>query len=311
VNKPLPGELLQPPSPKPSPAGREREQGQQGQQGGRALPHESAPMHVAGAAPYVDDIPEPAGTLHAALGLSPLAHGVIEALDLAPLRALPGVVDVWAAEAIPGRNDCGPLVHDDPILAGGVGDVLRYRGQPVWVVVATDREAARHAAACVGQVLKARELPAVLGVREAHAAGQHVLPPMHLIRGDAAGALAQAPRRLTTTLSVGGQEQFYLEGQISFALPQEAGGVLVHCSTQHPSEMQLVVAHALGVAAHAVQVSCRRMGGGFGGKESQSAQFACWTATTISSSPAVGTISRSMPRSASTMKAACWRSMRR
>jgi xanthine dehydrogenase large subunit len=241
----------------------------------RALPHESAPSHVAGTAPYTDDIPEPAGTLHAALGLSPLAHGVIEALDLAPLRTLPGVVDVWTAEAIPGVNDCGPLVHDDPILAGGVGDVLRYRGQPVFVVIATEREAARHAAARVGEVLKACELPAVLTPREAHALGQYVLPPMHLVRGDAVSALQAAPRRLGTTLSVGGQEQFYLEGQISLAVPQEAGGMLVHCSTQHPSEMQLVVAHALGVAAHAVQVSCRRMGGGFGGKESQSAQFAC------------------------------------
>jgi xanthine dehydrogenase large subunit len=260
MNKPLPEAVLQPVA-----TG----------EAGRALPHESALLHVAGAAPYTDDIPEPMGTLHAALGLSPLAHGVIEALDLAPLRALPGVVDVFGAEAIRGVNDCGPLVHDDPILAGGPGATLRYRGQPVFVVVATERELARHAAARVAEVLMARELPPLLTPREAHAAGQYVVPPMHLERGDAAAALAAAPQRLRTTLSVGGQEQFYLEGQISLAVPQEGGGMLVHCSTQHPSEMQLVVAHALGVAAHAVQVSCRRMGGGFGGKESQSAQFAC------------------------------------
>jgi xanthine dehydrogenase large subunit len=260
MNKPVPETLLRP-----------RATGE----AGRALAHESAPLHVAGAAPYTDDIPEPAGTLHAALGLSPLAHGTIEALDLAPLRCLPGVVDVFAAEAIPGTNDCGPLVHDDPILAGGPGDSLRYRGQPVFVVVAEDRDSARRAAARVSDVLKAHELPPLLGAREAHAAGRYVVPAMHLVRGDPTAALAAAPHRLKTTLSVGGQEQFYLEGQISLAVPQEAGGMLVHCSTQHPSEMQHLVAHALGVAAHAVQVSCRRMGGGFGGKESQSAQFAC------------------------------------
>jgi xanthine dehydrogenase large subunit len=263
MNKPLPETLLQAPSSGATAVA------------GAALAHESAVLHVSGAAPYTDDLPEPAGTLHAALGLSPLAHGVIEALDLAPLLGLPGVVDAFGAEAIPGVNDCGPLVHDDPILAGGPGAVLRFRGQPLFAVIAREREAARHAAARVAEVLKASERPALLTPQAAHAAGEYVVPPMRLSRGDAAGALAAAPRRLKTQLSVGGQEQFYLEGQISLAVPQEDGGMLVHCSTQHPSEMQLVVAHALAVPAHAVQVVCRRMGGGFGGKESQSAQFAC------------------------------------
>jgi xanthine dehydrogenase large subunit len=242
---------------------------------GRSRPHESAALHGAGRAHYTDDIPEPAGTLHAALGLSPVPHGVIEALDLARVRAMPGVVGVFSAADIPGSNDCGPLVHDDPILAGEVGSTLRYRGQPVFVVVARTRDEARRAAALAPQVIRARRLPALLTADEAHAAGQYVVPPMHLVRGDAAAAIAAAPRRFRTRFTVGGQEQFYLEGQISLAVPADDHGMAVLCSTQHPSEMQLVVSHALGLQAHAVRVECRRMGGGFGGKESQSALFAC------------------------------------
>ena len=238
---------------------------------GRSRPHESAALHVAGRAHYTDDIREPAGTLHAALGLSPVPHGVIEALDLARVRAMPGVVGVFSAADIPGANDCGPLVHDDPILAGEVGATLRYRGQPVFVVVARTRDEARRAAALAPQVIRAQRLPALLTADEAHAAGQYVVPPMHLVRGDAASAITAAPRRFRTRFTVGGQEQFYLEGQISLAVPADDHGMAVYCSTQHPSEMQLVVSHALGVQAHAVRVECRRMGGGFGGKESQSA----------------------------------------
>jgi xanthine dehydrogenase large subunit len=242
---------------------------------GTSRAHESAHLHVAGAAPYTDDLPELAGTLHAALGLSPVAHGVIEALDLDLLRRQPGVVDVFTASDIPGPNDCGALVHDDPILAGVVGDTLRYQGQPVFAVVATTRDAARRAAALAKQVIRARPLPPLLTPQAAHAAQQYVLPPMHLSRGDARQAIEQAPRRLKMVLDVGGQEQFYLEGQISYALPTEDRGMKVYCSTQHPSEMQHLVAHALQRPAHAVHVECRRMGGGFGGKESQSALFAC------------------------------------
>ena len=239
---------------------------------GAALPHESAHLHVAGAAPYVDDLPELAGTLHAALGLSPVAHGTLLAIDLERLRAQPGVVAIVTAADIPGPNDCGPIVHDDPILADGE---VHYAGQPVFAVVAETRDAARRAAALAAQVLRIEPLPALLTAREAHAQGRYVVPPMHLRRGDAAAALAAAPHRLRGHFSLGGQEQFYLEGQISVAVPQEDGGMLLHCSTQHPSEMQQAVAHTLGVAAHRVQVQCRRMGGGFGGKESQSAIFAC------------------------------------
>jgi len=239
---------------------------------GAARPHESAALHVSGRAAYVDDIPEAAGTLHAALGLSPVAHGRLLGIDLERLRALPGVVCVITAADIPGRNDCGPIVHDDPILADGE---LHYLGQPVFAVIAETRLAARHAAALAKDVVRCEPLPAILTVREAHAQQRYVLPPMHLTRGEPQAALAAAPHRLQGSLTVGGQEQFYLEGQVSYALPTDDGGLHLHCSTQHPSEMQLVVAHACGLNAHHVKVECRRMGGGFGGKESQSALFAC------------------------------------
>ncbi|MDZ7857582.1 xanthine dehydrogenase molybdopterin binding subunit [Sphaerotilus sp.] len=238
---------------------------------GTSRPHESAHLHVAGAAPYIDDIAEVAGTLHAALGLSPLAHGRLLALDLDRVRAMPGVVAVLSAADIPGTNDCGPIVHDDPILAR---DTVTWRGQPMFAVIARTRGDARRAAALAAQVATVEPLPAVLDPLEAHALQQYVVPPMHLVRGDAAAAIAGAPHQFEGRFSLGGQEQFYLEGQIAYAIPQENDGLLVHSSTQHPTEMQHVVAHALGLSAHQVQVQCRRMGGGFGGKESQSALFA-------------------------------------
>jgi xanthine dehydrogenase large subunit len=239
---------------------------------GSSLPHESAHLHVAGSAPYIDDLPELAGTLHCALGLSPVAHGRLLGIDVATIEAMPGVVAVLTAASIPGINDCGAIVHDEPILAHGEVHCL---GQPVFAVVATDRESARRAAARAKDVIRVEPLPALLTIEAAHEAGQYVLPPMHLARGDAASALASAPHRLKGHFQLGGQEQFYLEGQISYAIPRENQGMLVHCSTQHPSEMQHHIAHALGLSSHHIQVECRRMGGGFGGKESQSAVFAC------------------------------------
>lgn len=239
---------------------------------GRPLPHESARLHVAGEAHYIDDLPELAGTLHCALGLSPVAHGRLLGIDVAALNAEPGIAGVITAADIPGTNDCGAIVHDDPILADGT---VHYLGQPVFAVLSADRETARRVAARAASFLQIEPLPAVLTPEAAHDAGSYVVPPMRLQRGDAAGAVAQAPHRTSRTLKLGGQEQFYLEGQISYAIPKEGRGMHVHCSTQHPSEMQHVVAHALGVHAHDVLIECRRMGGGFGGKESQSAVFAC------------------------------------
>jgi xanthine dehydrogenase large subunit len=236
----------------------------------RPVPHESAHLHVAGEATYVDDLPELAATAHAALGLSAQAHARISALDLAPVLATPGVLGVLLAADIPGRNDCGPIVHDDPILADGE---VHYVGQPIFAVLAEDRDTARRAArlARVGY----EPLPATLDPLEAHRQQSWVQPPLHLTRGDPATRLAEAPRRLTGEWAVGGQEHFYLEGQIAYAAPREDGCLHLWCSTQHPTEMQQVVAHALGLRANQVVVEMRRMGGGFGGKESQSALFAC------------------------------------
>jgi xanthine dehydrogenase large subunit len=181
---------------------------------------------------------------------------------------------VFTAADIPGENNCGPVVHDDPILADG--EVL-YLGQPVFVVIATSHDLARRAATLAksDDVVRYEPLDAILSVTDAKAKKQFVLPPLHLTRGTPAEKIAAAPHRLSGTFEVGGQEQFYLEGQIAYALPKEMDGMYVYSSTQHPTEMQLVVAHMLGWPAHNVVCECRRMGGGFGGKESQSALFAC------------------------------------
>ena len=157
-----------------------------------AHPHESAHLHVAGEATYIDDMPELAGTLHAALGLSPVAHGRLKALSTSTRsRALPGVVDVFGARDIPGGNDCGPIVHDDPILADGT---VQYLGQPVFVVVAHTRDAARRAAALAKRGDRRRAAAAGADAREAHAVEQYVLPPMHLVRGDARSGDRRARR---------------------------------------------------------------------------------------------------------------------
>ena len=249
---------------------------QDGARVGISRPHESAHLHVAGEATYIDDIPELAGTLHCALGLSPAANGKLTATALDKIRALPGVVAVLSAADIPGSNDCGSIIHDDPILCDGE---IRYLGQPVFAVVARTRDAARRAAARARDVLTIEAAPPVITPQQAHEKGQYVLPPMHLVRasndGGATAAIEKAPHKLKAQFTVGGQEQFYLEGQISYAIPKEGGTMHVYCSTQHPSEMQQLVAHALHLHANEVHVECRRMGGGFGGKESQSGLFAC------------------------------------
>ena len=240
---------------------------------GTSVPHESAALHVAGEATYVDDIPELAGTCHIALGLSSQAHARIKSIDLAAVRAAPGVVGVITAADIPGHNDCGPIVHDDPILADGL---VQFVGQPIFAAVATSYTAARKAVALAS--IEYEPLPAVLDVATGKCQQSWVLPPMQLRRGDAEQALKSAARKMQGQISIGGQEQFYLEGQISYVAPKEDGCFHLWCSTQHPTEMQQVVAHALDIDFNQVLVEMRRMGGGFGGKESQSAIFACITA---------------------------------
>ncbi len=243
---------------------------------GAPVAHESAALHVAGEAAYIDDLPEWTGTLHAALGLAPVASGQLVAIDVEGLKRLPGAVAILVAADTPGVNECGAILDDEPILADGE---VRYLGQPLFVVLADSRDTARRIASRAQQFVTIESRAPVLSALEAHAMRRYVVPPMHLIRESGPGAtrkaIASAPHRLEGTLSVGGQEHFYLEGQISYAVPQERGAMRVLCSTQHPTEMQHAVARALGVASHDVQVECRRMGGGFGGKESQSAPFAC------------------------------------
>lgn len=237
---------------------------------GSAVPHDSAALHACGEAAYTDDLPEPKGLLHAALGVSPIAHGRLTGIDLDAVRSAPGVVDVIVAADIPGANDVGPIQHDDPILAD---TFVHFAGQPVFAVAATTVELARRAAK-LGE-LAIEPLPAILTIDEAMAARSFVLPPIDVNRGDASAALERAPRRLRGDVRCGGQDHFYLEGQIALAIPDEAGGMRLFVSTQHPGEVQHMVAHALGIDSHAVVASCRRMGGGFGGKETQMSLIAC------------------------------------
>ncbi|MDO8718264.1 MAG: molybdopterin-dependent oxidoreductase, partial [Polaromonas sp.] len=240
---------------------------------GRSAFHESARAQVAGAATYVDDIPEIRGTLYAAPILSTVAHGRLLDVDAAAALAMPGVRTVILASDIPGDPLLGNFAHDEPVFAT---DTVQHVGQVIGVVVAESVMQARRAARLV--VCRIDALPAILDVREALKAESYVLPPVFVQRGDAAQALKHAVHTLQGQLDVGGQEHFYLEGQVAYVLPQEQHQWLVYSSTQHPGEVQHWVAHALGIDQHAVRVECRRMGGGFGGKETQAGHLAVWAA---------------------------------
>ena len=233
---------------------------------GAALPHDAAHLHVAGAARYVDDIPVPPGCLHLAFGLSAHASARIVSVDLAAVRAAPGVHGAMLAADLPHENDVSPSIPGEPLLAEGE---VRYMGQPVFLVAADSHLAARRAAR-LGEVGYEARTP-VLTVDDALAAGDRHFDggPRIWEDGDVAAALEAAPRTVEGVLEVGGQEHFYLEGQAALAIPQEDGDMLVQSSSQHPTEIQHKVAEALGVPMHAVRVEVRRMGGGFGGKESQ------------------------------------------
>jgi xanthine dehydrogenase large subunit len=236
-----------------------------------ARPHDSAARHVTGEALYIDDLPEPQGLLHVYLGLATKPHARIVKLDLGPVRAAEGVVCVLSAADVPGENDVSPTHrHDEPLLAT---DLVQFVGQPIFAVAARTREQARRAARLA--VVEYEELPAVLDVAEALPRRELVTDPLTLRRGDARAAIAAAPRRLAGRMRIGGQEHFYLEGQVALAIPGEADEVQVFSSTQHPSEIQHMVAKVLGVPSHSVTVEIRRMGGAFGGKETQGNLFAC------------------------------------
>ncbi|HET7409736.1 MAG TPA: xanthine dehydrogenase molybdopterin binding subunit [Paracoccaceae bacterium] len=231
--------------------------------------HDSADGHVAGTAPYADDVPEPRDLLHCFIALSEHARARIGPVDLSAVRAAPGVAWVATADDVPGVNDTGPVVRDEPMLAAserGPREV-HYAGQALFLVAAESRPQAR-AAARLARIEYAPEEP-ILTIAQAMAAGSLIEPPYRMARGDARAAIDGAPRRLSGRTEMGGQEQFYLEGQIAVAWPGEADEVHVLSSNQHPSECQLVVAHVLGVPVSAVTVEVRRLGGGFGGKETQ------------------------------------------
>lgn len=236
---------------------------------GESLPHESARMHVMGAAPYTDDLPEQRGTLHAAFGLAERAHARIVSLDLSAVHSAPGVVAVATLDDVPGEKYVGAFLHDEPIFADGQ---TQYVGQPLFAVAAQSHEQARRAARLARVVYE--DASPILDVFEGAKREAYVLPPVRLTRGDVPKALEQAPWRHQGEFSCGGQEQFYLEGQIAYAIPSENLEMQLFCSTQHPTEMQAMVSHMLALPANCVRVQCRRMGGGFGGKESQSWPFA-------------------------------------
>ena len=237
---------------------------------GQALPHDSAHLHVTGTAAYTDDLPEPRDLLHVAVSLSPLPHARIRHVDLTAALASPGVIAAFVAADIAGDNNFGPTVADDPILADAV---VQFVGQPIFAVAADTVDQARKAAR--KGAIEFDPLPAILDPLAAVEQQSFVLPSQTLQRGEPEAALAGAPCRLRRRIGVGGQDQFYLEGQIAMAMHLEDGKLLVYSSTQHPDEVQTLVAGATRRDAKDVIVICRRMGGAFGGKESQAAQIAC------------------------------------
>nr|MBP7567467.1 xanthine dehydrogenase molybdopterin binding subunit [Burkholderiaceae bacterium] len=240
---------------------------------GQAHPHESARAQVAGGATYIDDIPEIKGTLYAAPILSRVAHGRLQGVDASAALAMPGVRGVVLAADVPGDKMLAAFAHDEPVFAT---DTVQHVGQVIGLVVAASVMQARRAARAVRADIA--PLPAVLDARTAHAQQSYVLPPVFVRRGAPEDALASAAHTLAGSFEVGGQEHFYLEGQIAYALPLEQNQWWIYSSTQHPGEVQHWVAHALAIENNAVTVECRRMGGGFGGKETQSGHLAVWAA---------------------------------
>jgi xanthine dehydrogenase large subunit len=242
---------------------------------GKALAHDSSELHVSGTATYIDDVREPEGTLHVAPGFAKDAtKGKIISMNFDAVRKAPGVVAVLSAKDIPGINDCSPALGDDPIFAD---TQISFHGQVIFAVVATSHNAARYAAR-LAKIEVAPEAAAVTAEDALNLGTEDVVPPYAFKRKDAERAVAASDHMLEESFSIGGQEHFYLEGQVSFAIPDEQGGMKLHCSTQHPTEVQHIIAKMLGVMDAKITCECRRMGGGFGGKESQAAQWAALAA---------------------------------
>ena len=237
---------------------------------GRSQKHESADKHVTGEAIYIDDRPDLPGLLHLCPRLSEHAHARITHIDVQPCYAVPGVVSVLTWRDVPGLNDVGPLEPGDPLLAM---DTVEYLGQMVIAVAADSPEAARAGAAAA--IIEYQPLPAILDVREALEQRHFVQQPHVHQRGDAEAALARAPHRIQGEFHIGGQEHFYLETQTALVIPGEDDSLQVFSSTQNPTEVQKLVAEVMDITMNKVTIDMRRMGGGFGGKETQAAGVAC------------------------------------
>lgn len=230
------------------------------------LAHDSAYKHTSGGALYVDDIPTPDNCLQIYIASSDRAHAKVTTVNLDAVRAAPGVVAVLTRDDIPGENDIGPVVHDDPMFAlGKDGGIVLCEGQALFAVAATSLDAARAAAAKA--VIEYEDLPAILTIDDAMAAQSLLEPPYKMVRGDAKPVMLASRHQIKGRIEIGGQEHFYLEGQAALAVPGEDDDVTIYCSSQHPTEIQHKVASVLGVPNNAVTVEVRRMGGGFGGKE--------------------------------------------
>lgn len=240
---------------------------------GKSVKHDSAAKQVTGEAVYIDDRLEFPNQLHVYALLSTQAHARITKLDVTPCYEFDGVTIAITAQDVPGQLDIGAILPGDPLLADGV---VEYYGQPIIAVAANDLETARKAAHAA--IVEYEALPAILDVKEALAKKHFVTESHQQKRGDSAKALAKAKHIIEGELEIGGQEHFYLETQVSSVMPTEDGGMIVYTSTQNPTEVQKLIAEVLGIAMHKVVVDMRRMGGGFGGKETQAAGPACMCA---------------------------------
>ena len=237
------------------------------------LLHESGLKHTTGEARYVDDWPTPPGMLVAQVVVSPLAHAKLKGVDTRAALQVKGVVAVLTAKDVPGTNDVGPVIHDEELFAH---DTVRFLGQSIAVVVGESYEACRAGVAAVKVDLE--PLPTVLTIDQAIEQKSFLSTNHRLTRGDSKAALAKAPVRFQGEVVTGGQDHFYLETQCTLAIPEEGPALRLLSSTQHPSEVQTIVAHVLGWGRHQIVVEVPRMGGGFGGKETQAAPYAAMAA---------------------------------
>ncbi len=236
-------------------------------------PHESGLRHASGEARYVDDLPPPHGMLVGQVLCSPHAHAKLKKLDVTRARAVAGVRGIFTAADIPGDNNVGPVIHDEPLF---VKDKALFMGQSVALVVGETYDACRAGIAAI--LTEWEVLPAVTTLDAGLAAGLFLSDPHVMQRGDVAAALKSADLVLTGEVRTGGQDHFYLETQVTLAMPEEGGTLRLLCSTQHPTEVQSIVSHVLGLGRHQIVVEVPRMGGGFGGKETQAAPFAAMAA---------------------------------